>query len=150
MTKTIALNDRYVLQVDPSKNRVYFTIVGHWKSPADVPNYLEDWRRAIRELSPGFTILSHLVMAKSPPPDVLELHVEAQKLIVESRLSRVAEVVESNADSTKAAVDRISRESGMCKAVFDYWTEAEDWLDKAEPGWSGEESLQSGLEEVAR
>lgn len=134
LTKTIALNDRYVLQVDASKNRAYFTIVGHWRSSADVPRYLEDWRRAIAELSPGFTVLSDLVMGKSPPLDVVELHVEAQKLLVEKGVSRVAEVVEGSVASARVAIDRISRESGMHKATFDNWAEAEEWIDSREPG----------------
>jgi hypothetical protein len=129
--KTIAQNDYYVIGVDPAKNRAYLTLIGYWKSRADVPKYIDDWKKAIRELSKGFTVLTDVTRFKAPSPDVVELHTEAQKVLISGGLSKVAELVGSDA-ITKIAVDRFSRKSGMYKGTFDNWREADEWLDKKE------------------
>jgi len=127
--KTIAQNDYYVIAVDPKKNRAYLTLIGCWKSRAQVPKYLEDWRKAINELSRGFTVLTDVTRFKAPPADVVTLHTEAQKVLMSGGLNRVAEIVGSDIIA-KMAVDRFSKESGMHKGTFDNWREAEDWLGK--------------------
>lgn len=132
MMKTIAQNDHYVIAVDPSKNRAYLTLIGYWKSRAEVPRYIDDWKKAIRELSRGFTVLSDVTRMKAPPQDVVQLHTEAQKVLMGGGLSKVAELVGSDVIA-KMAIDRFSRESGMYKGTFDNWREADDWLDKKEP-----------------
>ena len=131
MMKTIAQNDYYVITVDPAKNRAYLTLIGYWKSRADVPRYIDDWKKAIRELSKGFTVLSDVTRMKAPPQDVVQVHTEAQKVLISSGLSKVAELVGSDV-ITKMAIDRFSRESGMYKGTFDNWREADDWLDTKE------------------
>lgn len=130
--KTIAQNDYYVLAVDPSKNRAYLTLIGYWRTRADVPKYIEDWRKAMRDLSKGFTVLSDVTRFKAPPADVVQLHMEAQKILMSGGLNKVAELVGHDV-ITKMAIDRFSRESGMFKGTFDSWREADDWLDKKEP-----------------
>jgi hypothetical protein len=131
MMKTIAQNDSYVIAVDPSKNRAYLTLIGYWKSRAEVPKYIDDWKKAIKELSKGFTVLSDVTRMKAPPQDVVQLHTEAQKVLMAGGLSKVAELVGSDVIA-KMAIDRFSRESGMYKGTFDNWREADDWLDKKE------------------
>ncbi len=131
MMKTIAQNDNYVIAVDPSKNRAYLTLIGYWKGRAEVPKYIDDWRKAIKELSRGFTVLSDVTRMKAPPQDVVQLHTEAQKVLMAGGLSKVAELVGSDVIA-KMAIDRFSRESGMYKGTFDNWREADDWLDKKE------------------
>ncbi len=93
MMKTIAQNDNYVIAVDPSKNRTYLTLIGYWKSRAEVPKYIDDWKKAIKELSKGFTILSDVTRMKAPPQDVVQLHTEAQKVLMAGGLSKMAELV---------------------------------------------------------
>ena len=130
--KTVAENEYYLLAVDQFRNRIYFTIIGYWRSRTVVPKYLEDMKRATREVSKGFTILTDLTKMKAPPTEVSSLHTEAQKILVAAGLSRTAEVIGRDA-ITKLSVDRISRESGMLKGTFSDWKEAEDWLDKPSP-----------------
>ena len=132
MTKTIAENDYYVIAVDTAKNRAYLTLIGYWKSRAEIPKYVEDWKKALRELSKGFTVLTDVTKFKAPPQEVVVLHTEAQKVLMKGGLSKVAELVGRDA-ITKMAVDRFSRESGMYKGTFDNWREADEWLDKKEP-----------------
>lgn len=130
--KTIAQNDYYVIAVDQSKNRAYLIIIGYWKSRGDVPKYLDDWKKALRDFSKGFTVLSDVTKMKAPPADVVQVHTEAQKLLMSGGLNKVAELVGRDV-ITKMAIDRFSKESGMYKGTFDNWREADEWLDKKEP-----------------
>ncbi len=75
--KIMAETEYYVIAVDPAKNRAYLSLIGYWKSRADVPRYLEDWRQAIGPLSAGFTVLTDVTRMKPPPQDVTQLHIEA-------------------------------------------------------------------------
>jgi hypothetical protein len=127
--KTIAQNDYYVIAADPSKNRMYLTLIGYWRSRAEVPKYIEDLKKATRELSRGYTILTDVTKMKAPPQDVVTLHTEAQKVVLAAGLSKTAELVGSDI-FTKMSVDRFSKESGMHKGTFDNWREADEWLDK--------------------
>jgi hypothetical protein len=132
VTKTIAQNEYYVIAVDPGKNRMYLTLIGYWKSRAEVPKYLDDLKKGTRELSKGYTILTDVTKMKAPPQDVVSLHTEAQKVVLAAGLSKTAELVGSNI-ITKMSVDRFSKESGMYKGTFDSWRDADEWLDKKEP-----------------
>lgn len=130
--KTIAQNDYYIIAVDGGKNRAYLTLIGYWKSRSDVPKYIEDWKKALRELSKGFTVLTDVTKFKAPAQEVVSLHTEAQKVLMTAGLSKVAELVGRDV-ITKMSIDRFSRESGMYKGTFDNWREADEWLDKKEP-----------------
>lgn len=132
MRETIAQNDYYIITVDRSKNRAYFTLMGYWKSRQDVPEYLDDWRKAGQKLSRGFTVLSDLTRMKVPPPDVAQLHTEAQRIVVSAGSTKTAELVGHDV-ITRMAIDRFSQDSGMRKRAFESWGEANDWLDEKEP-----------------
>ena len=74
--------------------------------------------KATRELSKGYTILTDVTRMKAPPQDVVNLHTEAQKVVIAAGLSKTAELVGHDA-ITKMSVDRFSKESGMYKGTFD-------------------------------
>jgi len=127
--KTIAKNEYYAILVDTTKNRLYLTLIGFWKSRSVVPNYIEDLKKATKELSRGYAILTDTTRMKAPPPEVVSLHTEAQKVVVAAGLKKTAEVVGQDVFA-KMAVDHFSRESGMYKRTFDNKPEAEAWLDE--------------------
>ena len=124
----IAQNECYAIQVDKKKNRLYLTLIGYWKSRAVVPNYLEDMKKASLELSQDYTILTDVTQIKTPPQDVVSLHLEAQKLVTTDGLKKTAELVGQDV-IVQMAFDRFSRESGMPKGTFVDKQEAEAWLD---------------------
>ena len=124
----IAETGKYTIEVDKPKNRVYFKIRGFWNSPADVPNYLSDWQRAIREVTSGFTILSDVREMKTPQPEVGELHHRSQAMLVTAGLRKTAELVPAGSIE-KSVLQRYAKESGMTKGSFENQTEAEAWLD---------------------
>ncbi len=126
--KEILKNDYYSITVDEKKNRIYLTITGFWKDTNSVTNYISDLTEACRRLTKGFTILTDITQMKPPSPEVGEIHMKAQKVLVDAGLSHTAEILPASAVA-KMAVDRYSDESGMKKGSFSSTPEAEVWLD---------------------
>ncbi len=126
---TIAKNSFYAILTDASKNRLYLTLSGYWKDRSDVPNYVNDLKRATSGLSRGYTILTDTTRMKTPTKEVVGIHTEAQKVVMSAGLSKTAELVSQDAIA-KMATDRFSKESGMQKGSFGNKAEAETWLDQ--------------------
>lgn len=122
----VASNNFYSIKVDKNKNIIYFSIIGSWGKRSDVENYLEDWNKAIKLVKPGFKILSDLT--KMGPTLLTDLHLEAQKMLIEKGLDKVAEVYDGQVFA-KMQIDKVSETSGMKKAVFDDMKKAEEWLE---------------------
>jgi hypothetical protein len=76
--KIIAKTDKYSLEVNKPKNRIYLKLQGFWRSVVDVPNDFSDFQRATQEVTPGFTILTDAREMKTPSPEVAELHRRTQ------------------------------------------------------------------------
>ena len=127
--KTIVQNERYTIQIDQEKNRLYLTLIGYWKDRSVAPDYLRDLKNAVRSLSQDYTILTDVTQMKTPPQDIVNLHLEAQKQLIADGLKKTAELVGHDIIA-KMALDRFSKESGMTKGSFDDKKEAEAWLDK--------------------
>lgn len=128
MTSTIAQTPQYKISVDKGKNRAYLTIVGFWRNPEEVPNYVSDWKKAVTMLRPGFTLLTDVREMKIHPASVRDVHEEAQKLLVNAGVRKVAEL---HADKVaEMQLDGVSKDSKMPKQNFSDPKEAELWLDE--------------------
>jgi uncharacterized protein (DUF2236 family) len=128
--KEVASNQYYTIYVDKPKNRVYLTIKGFWKDREAVADYLEDVRRATHdETGDRYTILTDVREMKTPPQEVAQLHIEAQKVCVDGGLWKTAELLEKNI-AAQMTLKRYSDTSGMQKRSFGNKTEAEAWLDE--------------------
>ena len=126
--KEIASNNYYSIKVDEGKNRLYFAIIGFWKEPMQVPEYVHDMEKATKLLSKGFTVLSDLTQMKTPAQEIGPLHVKVQQLLVKAGLSKTAEL-QSESALTKMNVDKVSKTSGMAKGTFTSIMNAEIWLN---------------------
>jgi|WetSurMetagenome_2_1015567.scaffolds.fasta_scaffold107452_2 hypothetical protein len=124
----IAKTDKYSIEVNKAKNRIYLKIVGFWERKEEVPNYLSDWQRAIKEVTKGFTILSDLKEMITPMPEVAELHQNTQVLLVKAGLRKTAELVPSK-PIEQSTLKRYAKTSGMRKENFEDRIVAEVWLD---------------------
>jgi len=125
-------NERYEMRYNRAKNRVYFKIVGFWSRPEVVPNYVQDWKRLLTDVKPGYTILTDATEMAAPPDEVVKhVHVPAQQVVMKAGVSKIAEVV--SRPVTQLSVQRMARESGMAsyKREFNDRVEAEKWLDEA-------------------
>lgn len=125
----IVANEHYTIFIDTRKNRLYLTLFGFWKSRSVVPTFKMDMRKAVRQLTRNYTILTDVTQMKTPPPDVAALHTEVQKMLMTEGLKKTAEVLGKDVIA-KMAVERFSRKSGMNKEMFDDKRKAEKWLDE--------------------
>lgn len=123
---TIAENERYELKVDKAINRLFITIKGYWKGKE---GYLEDLSKSLEHMNSGFKIHVDLTQMKTPPAEIGEVHVEAQKMLMDAGLAQTAEVLGSDAIA-KIAIKKYSKNSGMAKQVFDNHQDAEAWLNE--------------------
>jgi len=128
MITKIAATPFYSITADTDKNRIFFSIIGSWKSPSDAPNYLEDWKKALKLVRRGFTVLTDLTQAKVALPEIRKLHEDAQKIVMSAGLSKVAEIFPDDA-VLKMQQDRISQATSMTKQVFSDRKAAELWLN---------------------
>ena len=126
--ETIADNGYYTIKVDKAKNRIYNIFRGYWKSSSVVPHYMDDGKKALQKISEGFTCLVDVTIMKTPPDDVSDLHIKMQSLFVKAGLKKTAEVFSSSV--MKLLTNRLAKESGMFKQIFDNWEDAEKWLDE--------------------
>jgi hypothetical protein len=125
--ETIANTHYYRIEVDSSKNRLYFHVVGDWKSLADVPHYIEDMTAAVSRLKKPFTMFADLSKMAIPGPEIAKLHMEAQKITLEAGLSKVAELVKHG--TLDVHLKSYSEESHLFRRPFESGEEAEAWLN---------------------
>lgn len=113
---------------DREKNRIYITAVGDWDM-AQSDAFLRDYKEAIAQTQPGFTVLSDVRAFKCSTEDVQQNHAEAIKLDAEAGVRRVARVV----GSTPLAgfqIKRISRTRENYRSQnFETFEAAESYLD---------------------
>ncbi len=125
--QTIATTPQYELHVSKEKNRAYLKIIGFWRNPEQVADYLPHWKKALTQLTPGFTLLTDATEMKIHPGTVRKIHEEAQALITEYGVKYVAEL---QADKVaELQLDGVSKGTGMPKQNFNDRSLAEAWLD---------------------
>ncbi|MHA2271196.1 MAG: hypothetical protein ACXACI_04990 [Candidatus Hodarchaeales archaeon] len=122
-------NEYYSLQTNEAKNRIYFTLAGLTPSVDAIPNFEADWRDAVGDVKPGFTILGDLREMMPHPPDVEGLNVKVQKWLLENGCRKVAQVAPIE---VVAHVNAFSEKSGLKSILrgFHYPRTAEIWLDR--------------------
>lgn len=129
----IAENPYYSLSYEISTNRFYLGLSNHWSNTGVVPNYMKDWEAALTLSKPGFTVITDARLSQPFPADVLELHEQAQRLLVKSKLKMVAEVLpeslfiefQSNLIANNSSMPYLNK--------FRNVEEAENWLDENYP-----------------
>ena len=128
--KTIAKTAYYSIAVDKTKNRIYLTILGFWKSPTVVPAYVEDMKKACQEISPGFTVLADVTRMITLPPEIAAVHESAQQVTLAAGLRKSAEILPKEKALEKMALTKWSTKTGMVKNMFHAIADAEAWLDE--------------------
>ena len=123
----VAQNHCYELLYDSVKNRIYLIIKGFWKNKETVPNYISDMQKVLKLAKPGFSLLSDLRTMITHPQRLCSLHVEAQTLLRESGLVRVARVEPEDRIATLQLKEIMSK-SGLPLKRFTSCEEAEAWL----------------------
>lgn len=127
-TIKIADNQQYSIYVSPRLNRAYLRIIGFWRNAAAVPDYLEDWKKALTFLQDRFTLLTDATEMKTHPADVKLLHEQAQRLVMARNISKIAELM--NDDIAEMQLDVIAKVTKFPKKNFKNREEAEKWLNE--------------------
>ncbi len=129
MKQEIKKNDSYEIYVDKTKNRFYIKFIGYWQDPSEVPDYLDDHKKALGFLSSGFTVLTDTRDMKTPPPKIMELHGKGLQMLNDAEMGKLALVVEQAIVGIGGR--RATREAGLEETTrqFNDIKEAEDWLD---------------------
>ena len=127
--KTIS-NDHYEIGYDLGANRMYLRIKGFWKSPADVPEFVQDIDFISSKLRNGFTLLTDLRQMKTPPLSINGVHEEAQKVVNRNGLSKTAEILPESNQILDTVMKKVATDSGMRKQEFTTMRDAERWLDQ--------------------
>ena len=129
MEELITKTEFYVIEIDKVKNRGYITFTGFCKAASEIPNFLDDVKKATQGLKSGFTLLADLTKFKTPAKEVADLHMESQKTWIQLGLSKTAVLMPESA-LIKMATTRWSETSGMARKEFKGRNQAEAWLDE--------------------
>jgi hypothetical protein len=128
--KKIAKNSFYEISVDAEKNCIYVTFHGFWEKLSQVPNFLEDHIKAIKALSPGFTVLANTLDMKIPTKEINDYHHKILKMMDKEGLRKLAFISASNR-ILRVSGKRVIKSSGILDKVrfFGDIEKAEEWLD---------------------
>ncbi|MBF0433494.1 MAG: hypothetical protein HQK83_19610 [Fibrobacteria bacterium] len=126
--KDIAKNEYYDLIYDESKNWIYWTMRGFWKSLDAVPDFEKDWDKAIATAQKPFKIFADLSKLKAMPKDVQDANDQMQQKLMQNGCIKVSAIMDSII--TKISLNEVIEKSGMEKMVkyFDNADEANVWL----------------------
>ena len=129
MEATVAKREGYTITVNPSKNRIYYTMTGFWKKPDEFPTYFQDWDIALKSVRNGFTILTDVTQLTTPHKDMQPMFDKMQKILSDAGLRKTAELFSDDV-IVRMTLDHIAKSSGMKKASFNNREKAEHWLDE--------------------
>ena len=118
---------QYTISILPEKNRAYLKIIGFWRNPDVVPNYIKDWTNATSLLKKGFTLLTDASEMKTHPQELRKLHEQAQAIILRAGVSKVAEILKD--EVAEMQLDAVAKTTQFPKKNFRSAEEAEKWLD---------------------
>jgi hypothetical protein len=108
---------------------MYTIFYGFWQDVSEVPNFIEDQKKAIRALSPGFTVVADVRNMKPPTKEIDDFNTDVLKILAESGLYKIALVLKL--ELFKMSARRMMKDSGILERVkfFEDVDEAEEWLD---------------------
>ena len=127
--KLVAKTPLYEISYDSVKNRTYLKIIGFWRNPEVVPNYLSDFAKMIKMTRRNFTILVDTTQMPVHPKEVQQIHETAQRMSVNAGVARVAHILSESAIA-EFMIDKMASNSRMPQDKFRNGTDAEAWLDK--------------------
>ncbi|SFQ67774.1 hypothetical protein [Hymenobacter arizonensis] len=90
--RLIAFRPEYQLTVEDEKNRLFYQNFGQMQQATCLPDYVDDWKAALSEVTPGFSILSDMQVVNQVSQDLRSKFQAVEQLIVQRGVSMVAEV----------------------------------------------------------
>lgn len=128
MKKMVTKTGVYTIYVSTEKNRLYITLLGFWLSPSVATSYVEDILKGIQFLSSPFTVLVDLRDMQTPGHLLKDIHIEAQKAVIDAGCIKSAEVIPERI-SLKLELEDYASDSLIVRKTFKNIDSAEIWLD---------------------
>ncbi len=118
-----------IQKVDLEKNRIYITVFGFMT--ADEAHQLnEDYREAIDQCKPGFTVLTDVRYYKPGPPEIQAILAEGPKMAQAAGCKKVARVLVETKPLGGMQIERLAKSSSSYPSRhFETIEEAEAYLD---------------------
>ncbi|WP_070730282.1 hypothetical protein [Hymenobacter lapidarius] len=126
--RVIAARPEYQITVEYEKNRLFYQNFGQMQQAVSLPDYLEDWTRALSEVRPGFSILSDMQVVNQCNQALLTIFQAVEQMIVARGVSMVAEVHVPGL-STRRGCDGVTTAQAMPVRHFLTVWEAVQFLD---------------------
>ncbi|WP_035557725.1 hypothetical protein [Hymenobacter sp. IS2118] len=126
----IAFRPEYQLTVEHEKNRLFYQNFGPMQWATTLPHYLADWKAALAEIRPGFSILSDMQVVNQSNQDLLAHFQAVEQMIVARGITVVAEV-HVPGQSTRRYCDDVTTAQAMPVSQFLTMWEAAQFLDEA-------------------
>lgn len=123
------MNTKSTVRYDASKNRIYLTLEGS-HDLAEARRMRDEYRKALLQAKPGFTVLADVSNYKPGTPEVQTIHSEAVHSAEVAGVTKVARYV-GETPLGGMQINRIAkRDTSYASANFSSIEEAEDYLDK--------------------
>jgi hypothetical protein len=119
----------HTVRADPGKNRLYLTFRG-FSEIAEAEAAHRDVEAAVRELRPGFDVVTDRSHYKPVIPEITPIIQQIQGLLRQSGLRRIVRVASPN-PLTNIQFERAGRVTGVAATTVSSVAEAEAWLDQA-------------------
>jgi hypothetical protein len=126
----IAFRPEYQITVDPAKNRIFYQNFGQMQEAIELPHYLTDWRAALAEVQPDFSILSDMQIVNQVNPGLRARFVAVEQLIVARGVRVVAEIHVPGLP-TRRLSDAVTTSQAMPVRQFLSLWDAAQFLDEA-------------------
>lgn len=127
--RVIAARPEYQITVECEKNRLFYQNFGPMQQAVHLPDYLYDWKEALAEVRPGFSILSDMQVVNQTNQALLTKFQAVEQLIVARGVSVVAEVHIPGL-STRRSCDEVTTAQAMPVRHFLTMWEAAQFLDE--------------------
>lgn len=127
--RLIAFRPEYQLTVDPAKNRIFYKPFTEMNEATDLPDFLPDWQRALARVRPDFTVLTDTTQLTASNPDLLDLFVAVQTLVLAHGVGTVAEIHRPGAPTEAVTEQARNRSALPVRRFVDLW-EADRFLDE--------------------
>lgn len=126
--RLIAFRPEYQLTVDVAKNLIFYQNFDQMRTATALPHYLEDWRAALAEVQPGFSILSDMQVINQGNPELKVGFKQVENLIVERGIRMVAEI-HVPGRTTRRCLDEVTTSQAMPVRQFLNLWDAAQFLD---------------------
>jgi hypothetical protein len=120
----------YSLRVDKKVNRMYIEFLGVWQSPEEVPDYLSDLDKILKEVKEGYTLLTLIHDKKPPKLSITKLHKAAMRACMDAKYSKCAIAFPKGTILQKMSTNVIGKLAGFDWKTFDGEEAALKWLDE--------------------